>query len=112
MIADAHIEESVVGVRSIIGSGVQVRESIVMGADFYQTSADKQRDAAMHIPPVGIGAGSVIEKAIVDKNARIGEGVYITNDAGVDDIDGEGYYIREGIVVIPKDGVIPDGMRI
>ena len=66
----------------------------------------------MHIPPVGIGAGSVIEKAIVDKNARIGEGVYITNDAGVDDIDGEGYYIREGIVVIPKDGVIPDGMRI
>ena len=83
-----------------------------MGADFYETSADKARDAAMNIPPVGIGAGSVIEKAIVDKNARIGEGVCITNDAGVVDTDGEGFYIREGIVVIPKDGVLPDGMKI
>ena len=112
VIGNAHIEKSVVGVRSIIGSGVQVRESIVMGADFYETSADKARDAAMHIPPVGIGAGSVIEKAILDKNARIGEGVCITNDAGVVDTDGEGFYIREGIVVIPKDGVLPDGMKI
>lgn len=66
----------------------------------------------MHLPSVGIGAGSVIQWAIIDKNARIGENAVISNTYGVVEADGEGYYIREGIVVIPKDGVIADGMKI
>jgi len=109
---DASIEDSVIGVRSVIGAGATVSQSIVMGADYYQTPADKERDAAMHLPSVGIGAGSVIQWAIIDKNARIGENVVISNTDGVVEADGEGYYIREGIVVIPKDGVIADGMKI
>ncbi len=112
VIEDAYIEHSVVGVRSIIGAGAKVVESIVMGADYYESPQDKARNEAMHIPPVGIGAGSTVQKAIVDKNARIGKHVVINNQLGVMEADGEGYYIREGIVVIPKDGVIADGMKI
>ncbi|MBT3345074.1 MAG: glucose-1-phosphate adenylyltransferase [Gemmatimonadetes bacterium] len=112
VIDDAQIEQSVVGVRSIIGAGARLYQSIVMGADYYESPADRERHAALHVPPVGIGPGSVIHRAIVDKNARIGTDVVIRNEAGVMEADGEGYYIREGIVVIPKDGVIPGGMRI
>jgi glucose-1-phosphate adenylyltransferase len=64
------------------------------------------------VPNIGIGAGTVIHRAIIDKNARIGEGVIISNDARVDEADGDGYYIREGLVVVPKDAVIPNGARI
>jgi len=67
---------------------------------------------ARGLPPVGIGSGSVIERAIVDKNARIGRGVRIANETGVLETDGPGYYIRDGIVIVPKDGVIPDGTVI
>jgi len=61
---------------------------------------------------VGIGSKSVIENAIIDKNARIGRNVRILNKEGVKEKDGNGYYIREGIVIVPKNGVIPDGMVI
>ena len=64
------------------------------------------------VPPIGVGADSVIEGAIVDKNARIGRGVRIVNQAGMFNHDGAGYYIRDGIVVIPKNGVIVDGTVI
>ena len=64
------------------------------------------------VPPIGIGAESVIENAIIDKNARIGRGVRIVNGAGVKEKDGSGYFIREGIVIVAKNGVIPDGTVI
>ena len=64
------------------------------------------------MPDIGIGAGSVIHGAIIDKNARIGQGVIISNDAPTQEADGDGHFIREGIVVVPKDAVIPDGARI
>ena len=61
---------------------------------------------ARGVPPVGIGADTVIENAIIDKNARIGRGVRIVNEAGIKDADGDGYFIREGIVIVPKNGCI------
>ena len=64
------------------------------------------------MPPIGIGDDTVIENAIVDKNARIGRGVRIMNKAGLKEQDGDGYFIREGIVIIPKNGVIHDGTII
>lgn len=112
LIDEAQIEQSVIGVRAVIGNGVRLYQSIVMGADFYESAADRARVEAMHVPPIGIGEGSVVQRAIIDKNARIGKGVVISNEAGIKEADGEGYYIREGIVVVPKDGVIPDGMKI
>jgi glucose-1-phosphate adenylyltransferase len=61
---------------------------------------------------VGVGGDSVVERAIVDKNARVGRGVHIVNEKGVQEEDGDGYFIRDGIVIVPKGGVVPDGARI
>jgi glucose-1-phosphate adenylyltransferase len=64
------------------------------------------------MPPVGIGADSLIERAIIDKNARVGRGVRIVNERGIGEADGQGHYIRDGIVIVPKGGVVPDGAVI
>jgi glucose-1-phosphate adenylyltransferase len=108
----AEIERSVIGIRGRIGHGTRVRNTLVLGADFYETLEEIDRAQARGLPPVGIGADSVIERAIVDKNTRIGRGVRIVNQAGVQSADGDGYYIRDGIVIVPKGGVIPDGTVI
>jgi glucose-1-phosphate adenylyltransferase len=105
VLVDSTFEESVIGVRSVIRKAI-VRKSLIMGADSYppQESADA--------PPVGIGEGSVIEKAIVDKNARIGRNVRILNEKRIREGDGPNWAIREGIVVIPKNAILPDGTTI
>jgi glucose-1-phosphate adenylyltransferase len=99
------IESSIVGIRSIVGRGTRMSHVIMMGADYFD---DAPEDAI----PVGIGPGCVIERAIIDKNARIGEGVQIRNSENVQHADGDGYLIREGIVIIPKNGVLPAGTVI
>ncbi|MGV3532713.1 MAG: glucose-1-phosphate adenylyltransferase [Chthoniobacteraceae bacterium] len=107
IISDAHIERSVIGVRSYVDSGTTVRNSILMGADFFE--ADLSRRGG---PRVGIGKNCVIDKAIIDKNACIGDGVVITPDGKPENYDGANYYIREGIVIVPKNAVIPDGVWV
>lgn len=108
IINDATIERSLIGVRSRIEGGTTIRESLVMGQDYYET-AERARPGA---PPLGIGRGSWIERAIVDKNARIGEGVRISPEGKPPHFDGPNFYLRDGIVVIPKNGVVPSGMVI
>jgi glucose-1-phosphate adenylyltransferase len=108
----AEIERSVVGIRSRIGHGTQIRHSLVLGADYYESLEEIDRAQAKGLPPVGIGQESLIERAIVDKNARVGRGVRIVNAAGETQKDGDGYFIRDGIVIVPKGGVIPDGTTI
>lgn len=111
-ICDAQIQRSVIGIRSILGPGVKVFNSIVMGADYYETPIDIERNNVRSIPNVGIGANSSINRAIIDKNARIGERVIISNDENITEAEGENYYIRDGIVVVPKDAVIKAGTVI
>jgi glucose-1-phosphate adenylyltransferase len=106
------IEKSVVGIRSRVERGAVVKESVMMGADFYQVPEVIDGDHARGVPPIGIGEGAVIERAIIDKNARIGKGVRIVNKRGVANEDSDTYVIRDGIVVIPKDVIIPDGTEI
>ena len=108
IISDAHLERCVVGVRSIIQSGATIRNSVVMGADYYQTGNTGSGDQI----PIGIGKNCVIDRAIIDKNARIADGVVITPEGKPDDLDAENYYLRDGIVVIPKDATIPPGFWI
>jgi glucose-1-phosphate adenylyltransferase len=108
----AEIDRSVVGIRSRIAPGARLRDTLVLGADFYETLEEIDQMRTRGIPPIGIGADSVIERAIVDKNARIGRGVRILNEAGVGEADGPGYHVRDGIVIVPKGGVIPDGTAI
>jgi glucose-1-phosphate adenylyltransferase len=100
----SRIEDSVVGVRARIQSGARITRSVLLGADTYEDGPSPEGH-----PPIGIGRDVVLERTIVDKNARIGDGARLTNGRGVAHADGEGYYIRGGIIVVPKGGVIPPG---
>ena len=119
IISDANIERAVIGLRSIIKSGSTIKNSIVMGADYYE----EVRPGRAGEPPLGIGSNCVVDHAIVDKNARVGNGVVITPDGKGNECDGppvrwsDGsekplYYVRDGIVLIPKGAVLPDGMWV
>ena len=109
VISDANIDRAVIGIRSVIGSGTTIRNSVLMGADYYQAEAWQPNPG---LPPLGIGCRCHIEGAIIDKNARIGEGVVITPAGKPDNADGENYCIRDGVVVVPKGTVIPAGTLI
>jgi glucose-1-phosphate adenylyltransferase len=108
-ITDSKLERCVVGIRSIIRSGSTVKNTILMGADYYD---DDVTDAPAGAPPIGIGRNCIIDHAIIDKNARIGDGVVITPEGKSQDFDGNGYYVRDGIVVVPKNSVIAPGTWI
>ena len=114
IINGAKITNSVVGLRSRISKGVQMEASFMMGADFYQTFEDMRRDHGRNLPRVGIGEGTVIKRAIIDKNARIGNNARLLNEAGTSAADGPNgsYYIRDGIIIVPKNAVVPDGTVI
>ena len=108
IITDATIDRCVIGIRSIIESGAVLRNVVLMGADYYES----QVSAPPGAPPLGIGRNTTISNAIVDKNARIGGRVVISPDGKPENHDGENYYIRDGIVIIPKNAIIPDGTWI
>jgi len=112
VIVQSELRRALLGIRSQVGRGVTVRDSLVLGADYYETAEEKQQAASAGLPAIGIGDEAVVERAIVDKNARIGKGVRIVNEAGVQEKDGDGYFIREGLVIVPKSGVVKDGTVI
>jgi glucose-1-phosphate adenylyltransferase len=111
-IEKSRIERSVIGIRSRIADGARIRHSLILGADLYEGSIDLERQSLEGIPPIGIGEGTVIENAIVDKNARVGRNVRIVNESGEQERDAANYHIRDGIVVVPKGAIIPDGTII
>jgi glucose-1-phosphate adenylyltransferase len=100
------IANSVVGIRTHIGSGTQITRAVLLGADFYEEETPA-RDVRL-----GIGTDVIIDRAIVDKNARIGDGVQLVNHAGVDHADGQGYYIRNGIIIVPKGAMLANGLVV
>jgi glucose-1-phosphate adenylyltransferase len=106
------LERCVLGVRSRIGKNVTLRDTILIGADRFETDAERAANRQKGIPDFTIGDGSVIERAIVDKDCRIGRGVRIANQRGVRDDEGENFVIREGIVTIPRGTIVPDGTVI
>ena len=114
IINGAKVTNSVIGLRSRISKGVQIDASFMMGADFYQTFEEMRDDAGKGLPRVGIGEGTVVKHAIIDKNARIGGNARLLNEAGTAEADGPNgsYYIRDGIIIVPKNAVIPDGSVI
>jgi len=111
-IGDAKISNSVIGLRSRISDGSTIKDSVIMGADFKETPEMREENLKLDRPNIGIGRDSVIESAIVDKNARIGSKVHIRSVAKRKDVDNENWFAREGLVIIPKDAVIPDGTVI
>jgi glucose-1-phosphate adenylyltransferase len=101
------VQESIVGIRTNVQRGATIRRSVLLGADYYE--ADDAAPARGDAPRLGIGRNVVLDRVIVDKNARIGDETKLINERGVQEADGDGYYIRSGVIVVPKDGVIRPG---
>ncbi|MGH9899420.1 MAG: glucose-1-phosphate adenylyltransferase [Pyrinomonadaceae bacterium] len=114
IIDGAYMLRSIIGLRARIESDVRIEESIIMGADFFQTIEEMKAEMEAGTPRIGIGTGSVIRRAIIDKNARIGSNVKLINEANLEIADDpeENYYIRDHIIIIPKNALIKDGTLI
>jgi glucose-1-phosphate adenylyltransferase len=114
ILKECRINHSVLGIRSRVEAGCVIEDSLIMGADFYEPYAERQSDCETDTIPLGIGTNSTIRRAIIDKNARIGCDVQIINKDRVEDAEREkqGFYIRNGIIVVFKNAVIPDGTVI
>ena len=95
------IRSSIIGIRASVNRGAEVTRSIVLGADYYDEHPGEL--------PLGIGRDAVLDRVIVDKNARIGDGARLVNERCITDADGDGYYIRSGIIIVPKGGVVKPG---
>ncbi len=108
----ARVERCVLGVRSRIGRNVVLRDSVIIGADRFETDAERAANRTKGIPDLLVGDGSVIERAILDKDCRIGRHVKIVNQKGIENGEGENYVIRDGLVAIPRGSVVPDGTVI
>jgi glucose-1-phosphate adenylyltransferase len=104
-IQKAEIAHSVIGLRSVIAAGTKIKDSVLMGADYYTGELPAS-------PPIGIGSNCTIEGAIIDKNARLGANVVIRPFPRGTDVASENWVIQDGIVVIPKNGIVPDGTHI
>ncbi|XP_024976516.1 glucose-1-phosphate adenylyltransferase large subunit, chloroplastic/amyloplastic-like [Cynara cardunculus var. scolymus] len=111
---DCSVQHSVVGIRSRLDQGVQIKDTMMMGADYYQTDSEVAALIANGRVPIGVGENTKIMNCIIDKNAKIGKNVVIANKDGVEEADrsDDGFYIRSGITVILKNATIKDGIII
>jgi glucose-1-phosphate adenylyltransferase len=107
-IHQSEITHSVIGVRSVIAAGTNIKDSVLMGADYYVDDSASDPD----LPPIGIGPDCIIDGAIIDKNARVGRDVSIHPFPPDTDITNENWVVQDGIVVIPKNAVLPSGTKI
>jgi len=109
-----YARNSIIGLRSRIDPGAKIENSIIMGSDFYESLDEMRADIQAGRPHIGIGPNTMVRGAIVDKNVRIGRDVQLINQARLDafDSDDGSFYIRDGLVIVPKNAVIPDGTTI
>jgi glucose-1-phosphate adenylyltransferase len=110
--AGSHLERCVVGVRATIGRNVTLRDTLLIGNSRFETRAAREENRRQGVPDLGVGDGSVIEGAILDRDCRIGRNVRIANARHRENVDGANYAIRDGVVVIPKGAVVPAGSVI
>lgn len=109
-----YARSSIIGLRSRVDYGVRIENSILMGADFFESFGEIQTNAAKQKPHIGIGENSIISGAIIDKNARVGKNVRLINKDKIQTLDGDNgcFYIREGIIIVPKNSTVKDGTVI
>ena len=109
-----HVSRSIVGLRSRIDNGVDIEGSIVMGSDAFESIEEIRANITRGRPHTGIGQNTIIRKAIIDKNVRIGSDVKLLNRDNIVNFDApdRSYYIREGIIIVPKNGIIADGTEV
>jgi glucose-1-phosphate adenylyltransferase len=112
IINHANISHSIIGIRSIVGAGSDLNRVVLLGGDYYESHASILDNEVMGRPRIGVGQNTRIENAIIDKNARIGDNVAITPAGKPDCMDHPLYYVRDGIIIVPKNGIIPHGTVI
>ena len=110
----AQLERSLIGVRSRIGADCVIRDTVIIGSDKFETRRPAGGERRGRRPDLNVGDGAVIERAILDKDCRIGRGVRLVNEDDARRRDGPNgiYHIRDGIVCVPRGAVIPDGTVI
>ena len=112
IINQGKISHSIIGLRTIVGAGTELHRVVSLGCDYYESIESIAEHERAGKPRVGIGSGCRIENAIIDKNARVGKSVVISPAGKPENLDHPLYFIRDGVVVIPKNGTIPHGMVI
>ena len=105
----ATVENTVIGIRSRVQRGATLKDVVMLGADYYEDDETRAENLTRGILPIGIGPGSIVERAIIDKNARVGANCVLRGAVGRPDADGDGWAVRDGIVIVPKDATLPDG---
>lgn len=103
------IAQSIVGLRSLVDEGTMITRTVILGSDYYESAESLRQNPLLGRPRIGIGRNTRIENAIVDKNARIGDNCVISPAGKPENVDHELYYIRDGIIIIPKNGIVPNG---
>lgn len=111
ILSGVYLRRSIIGLRSRIDEGVRIENSIVMGSDFFESVDQIKSDVDGKMPHIGIGRNTIIKRAIIDKNVRIGSDVKLLNESGIENMDGENgtYFIRDGIIIVPKDAFVASG---
>jgi glucose-1-phosphate adenylyltransferase len=111
ILSGVYARNSIFGLRSRVEKSSRIENSIIMGSDFFESIDEIQKNMNRGVPPIGIGQNTVIRRAIIDKNTRIGNNVQLINKDNVETADGENgcYYIREGIIIVPKNATVRDG---
>ncbi|MFC1511657.1 glucose-1-phosphate adenylyltransferase [Candidatus Latescibacterota bacterium] len=112
IIEEANIERSIIGIRSKINPGVRLKNVVMMGADMYQSTEDMAQDQSAGAPMIGIGTDSVIENAIIDKNARIGRSVRLVNEQNIPDGVYDNFEVHDGIIIVSKNAIIKSGTTL
>jgi glucose-1-phosphate adenylyltransferase len=112
IINHARINHSIVGIRSLVGAGSELNRVVLLGCDYYESQTSIEESTRSNRPRIGVGMNTRIENAIIDKNARIGDNVVISPAGKPENHDHPLYYIRDGIVIIPKNGIVPHGTVI
>jgi glucose-1-phosphate adenylyltransferase len=108
-VVEGSLSECVVGVRSNIGKGSKLEHTIMMGADYFESEESRARHQARGEPAIGVGSGCVIKRAIIDKNARVGNNVRLSPEGKPDMWQQGALFVRDGVIIVTKNGVVPDG---
>jgi glucose-1-phosphate adenylyltransferase len=108
----ATVHNTILGLRSILGRGCSLHRTVMMGSDYYESLESINEHRSRGLPPIGIGENTRIENAIIDKNARVGNNCVLSPDGKPKDTDHPLYFIRDGILIIPKNGMVPHGTKV
>ena len=112
IIHEATLKNCSIGVRSIIREGSILENVVMMGGEYFESLEELENSKGKGVPPIGVGTNCRITNAIIDKSARIGNDVTLSPEGKEDKTEGEGYYVRDGIIIILKGAIIPDGTTV